>query len=155
MRVKTFQYGDVRSQIRNGDVSMYKGKGLISFLITKMTRSAYSHAGIAVWWNQRLMVMELVGRGVMVTSLSHNIEHYKGDVEWFCFKEHISGDRRINMVQFAQEALGKSYATWKLLIFGLFILLKKTWTREMSCVELIGYFVPVMLHRFAIQLVWV
>ncbi|MFQ5824003.1 MAG: YiiX/YebB-like N1pC/P60 family cysteine hydrolase [bacterium] len=125
MNIKTYQYAHVRSQIKNGDVLMYKGKGLISFLITKITGSAYSHAGIAVWWNKRLMVMEAVGKGVIVTPLSHNVEHYKGDVEWFWCKEQISDEHRIKMVQFAQEELGKSYAKWKLIIFGLFILLKK------------------------------
>jgi hypothetical protein len=109
----------------NGDVLMYRGKSLISRLIRRFTRSKYSHAGLAVWWNQRLMVMEAVGRGVIVTSLSANVAHYDGRVEWFTSTQEIPEADRTRLVQFAQQELGKDYDSWKLILFGLFILLGK------------------------------
>lgn len=119
------QYDDVRNQIKDGDVLMYRGKSLVSRLIRFSTRSKYSHAGLAVWWNKRLMVMEAVGKGVIVTPLSANVAHYEGSVEWFTSTQEIPEVDRVKLVQFAQQELGKEYDTWKLVLFGLFILLGK------------------------------
>ena len=62
-----------------------------SRIIRWATGSPYSHAGLAVWWNERLMVLEAVGKGVVVTPLSANVRGYHGDVEWFT---SVDDDRR-------------------------------------------------------------
>ncbi|NIM16677.1 MAG: hypothetical protein GTO45_39770 [Candidatus Aminicenantes bacterium] len=124
MKIKEINYKDVRDDIKNGDILMYKGRKLFSKIIRLFTHSEYSHAGIAVWWNQRLMVLEAVGKGVVVTPLSRNICHYKGDVELFTYDGEISDDKRRVMVITAQKELGKSYAKWKLIWFGIKLFLK-------------------------------
>jgi hypothetical protein len=101
---------------------MYKGRGLVSSVIRWVTHSPYSHAALAVWWNQRLMVMEAKGQGVIVNPTSRSIRHYRGDVEWFSCKKEISEDDRLSMVIFAQEELGKSYGRWKAILLGIKIL---------------------------------
>jgi hypothetical protein len=98
---------------------------MVSRLIRLFTASRYSHAGLAVWWNERLMVMEAVGRGVIVTPLSVNITGYHGSVEWFAAMEEISESDRTVLVQFAQQELGKEYDTWKLVLIALYILLRR------------------------------
>jgi len=118
-------YGDARLQIKNGDVLMYRGRSLQSRLICLLTRSRYSHAGLAVWWNDRLVVMEAVGRGVMVTPLSSNVRHYDGRVEWYTSREDIPDSERIMLVAFAQRELGKEYATWRAILLGLRILINR------------------------------
>ncbi len=120
------QYDDVRNQIKNGDVLMYRGRSLVSKLIRWFTKSRYSHAGLAVWWNDRLMVMEAVGKGVIVNPLSVNVAHYDGRVEWFASVAEISENERIELVRFAQQELGKEYATWKIIAIGLAILFGKS-----------------------------
>jgi len=122
MESRIVKYAQARDQIKNGDVLMYKGRGLISSVIRWVTRSPYSHAALATWWNQRLMVMEAKGQGVIVNPTSRSILHYRGDVEWFSCKKEISEDDRLRMVTFAQEELGKSYGRWKAIILGLKIL---------------------------------
>ena len=119
------RYEDIRSQIKDGDVLMFKGRYLHSSIIRGLTRSFYSHAGIAVWWNRRLMVMEAVERGVRILPLSRKIGRYRGDVEWFCSKKEISERDRLRMIIFAQEELGKSYARWREIFFGWKILLRR------------------------------
>jgi len=119
------RYEDIRSQIKDGDVLMFKGRYLHSSIIRGLTRSFYSHAGIAVWWNRRLMVMEAVERGVRILPLSRKISSYRGDVEWFCSKKEISERDRLRMIIFAQEELGKSYARWREIFFGWKILLRR------------------------------
>jgi hypothetical protein len=131
MENKILKYNEVRLQIRNGDVIMYTGKKIVARLISWLTRSPYSHAGIAVWWNERLMVMEAVMRGVRVVPLSRNIYQHKGNVEWFSCKKEISEEDRLRMVIFAQEELGKSYARWKAMLFGL----KFLFERDLSIID--------------------
>jgi len=107
-------YSSVRGKIKNADILLYKGQGIISWLIKLVTRSPYSHAGLAVWWYDRLMVMEAVGKGVVVTPLSINVAHYDGGVEWYQYKDDIPDVDRVKMVHFAQQQLGKKYAIWKM-----------------------------------------
>ena len=130
MENKISRYEEVRLQIKNGDVIMYTGKKIFARLISWLTRSPYSHAGIAVWWNERLMVMEAVMRGVTIAPLSRNICQHHGNVEWFTSKQEISDEDRLRMVIFAQEELGKSYARWKAVLFGLKILLNRNLNRK-------------------------
>lgn len=132
MKQKEIRYGGVRDDILNGDVLLYKGKGIISWLIKKITRSEYSHAGLAVWWNDRLMVMEAVGKGVVVTPLSTNIENYHGDVDWYWCKETISDDARTRLVVCAQEELGKSFARCGMLFVALCMVLKQPLNKDDS-----------------------
>lgn len=111
-------YDYVRHKIKDGDVLLYQGKGLLSKAIKLLTKSKYSHAGIAVWWNERLMVLEAVSKGVILTPLSKNVSHYKGDVHWYTSVQHIPQTKRFKMVQYAQQELGKEYSKWKLIVFG-------------------------------------
>jgi hypothetical protein len=71
------------------------------------------------------MVMEAVGKGVIVTPLSTNVAGYRGRVEWYTSREDIPEAERMALVQFAQQELGKEYDTWKLVLISLYILLKK------------------------------
>ena len=116
------QYDSVRSNIKNGDILMYKGRSFSSRVIQFVTRSKYSHAGLAAWWKDRLMVLEAVGHGVIVTRLSANVAHYNGDVELFTAIEEIPEPEREQMVHFAQEELGKEYARWKAILLGIRLL---------------------------------
>jgi hypothetical protein len=113
-------YSEARGDIKNADVLLYKGKGIISMLIRLITRSPYSHAGLAVQWYDRLMVMEAVGKGVIVTPLSKNVAHYEGGVEWYQYKEEITASDRQKMVSFAQQQLGKKFARWKMVVAAFY-----------------------------------
>jgi hypothetical protein len=125
MEMKKAKYEEIRLQIMNGDVFLYREKGIVAGIIRWLTHSTYSHAGIAVWWNERLMVMEAVMRGVRITPLSRNIYQHKGSVEWYSCKKEISDEDRLRMVIFAQEELGKRYAAWKAILLGWKVLSKR------------------------------
>ena len=117
--VASLDYAESRSQIKNGDVLMYRGRSLESRIIRWATGARYSHAGLAVWWNNRLMVMEAVGKGVVVTPISQNVRAYSGRVEWFTSVEEIPEEHRLQMVEFAQRELGKEYALWRAVLLGI------------------------------------
>jgi hypothetical protein len=123
--VPNVDYEQSRSRIKNGDVLMYRGRSLVSRIIRWATGSRYSHAGLAAWWNDRLMVMEAVGRGVVVTPISKNVRSYRGSVEWFTSTEEIPDDQRLQMIEFAQRELGKEYDLRRALFLGLRVCLQR------------------------------
>jgi len=106
-----------RHEMRDGDVLMFKGQSWLSKIIKWRTQSAYSHAGIVVWWNDRLMVLEAIGQGVLARPISYNLHHYTGDIEYFRPAREIAPETRTNMAQFAQAQLGKKYASRRLIGF--------------------------------------
>src|SRR3972149_735231 len=111
-RIKEIVYHAVRRYIKDGDVLLYKGTGFTSRLIRSVTQSEYSHTGIAVRWHNRLMVLEARRRpGIHVIPLSLSIARYKGDIEWYTAKRHLTPRQRLRMVQFAEEEIGKRYTT--------------------------------------------
>jgi len=118
-------YSGMRKTLASGDVLLYEGEKFFSWVIKKVTRSRFSHAGIAVWWNERLMVMEAVGRGVVVTPLSASVGHYNGHVHWYTSKRPLGPEERRRMIIFAQEQLGKEYALWKAIWLGIQLLFNR------------------------------
>ena len=123
--IRKIDYDKHRLSIEDGDVLLYEGKGFLSWCIKTLSRSRYSHSGIAVWWNDRLMVMEAIRKGVVVTALSRNVSHYHGNVEWRTAKKSISEDRRLAMVTFAQKQLGNEYNFLEAVVIGIKIILMK------------------------------
>ena len=115
-------YSGMREIVSNGDVLLFEGETFYSWVIKKVTHSRFSHAGIAVRWNERLMVMEAVGRGVVVTPLSASVGHYSGHVHWYTSKRLLSEGERKRMIIFAQGELGKEYALWKAIWVGIKLL---------------------------------
>lgn len=116
-------YEEYRSQMRNGDVLLFKGKGWLSEIIKWKTGSAYSHAGLVAWWGDRLMVLEAVGAGVRATPISYNLKKYKGGIDYFRCTEDLSDSVRDGMLSFAQKQLGKEYDLARL--FGFFVKLMR------------------------------
>lgn len=112
-------YHDHRQHIKNGDVLLYQGEGGFAWIVSRFFNSPYTHAGIVATWNDRLMVMEAVGKGVIATPLSENLARHKGGVDHFQCTMELPAAKRTRMVQFAQMQLGKEYNLWALLKSGM------------------------------------
>ncbi len=56
--VGTLQYKKYRDQIDDGDVLCFSGRHWLSSFIRKLSHGSYSHAGLAFWWGDRLMVLQ-------------------------------------------------------------------------------------------------
>jgi hypothetical protein len=128
----TVDYDDKRLLIQNGDVLLYEGEGFLSWCIKTLSRSKYSHSGIAVWWNDRLMVMEAIRKGVVVTALSRNVSHYHGNVEWRTAIQEITPDRRLDLVRYAQKQLGNEYNFIEAIVIGIKIIIMKCLNRVLA-----------------------
>jgi len=122
--VNIISYDDIRSDIKNAEVLLYRGTDIVSRGIKLLTGSKYSHAGLVVWWNERLMVLEAVGNGVVAMPLSENLKHHHGAVDYYRCTETIDDSRRLDMVIFSQEQLGKKYAFFQMAIFGFKLLFR-------------------------------
>ena len=107
----SFVYSDVRSQIRTGDVLLFQGSGMLSRVIRWGSRSAYSHAGFAAWWDGRLLVFQAASRGAEVLPVSSAVDAYDGQVDWYALREerNMQLDRQ-RLVTAAVTMLGRSYA---------------------------------------------
>lgn len=134
---KELKYGDVRNQIQDGDVLMHRGKAPVALLIRLFTWSQYSHAGIAVRWNDRLMAMESIWPMVIVNPLSQSVARYKGGVDWYSCNEEenppekrLDADKRLEMVKFAQKELGHHFSLPKLILFLFKFLFRRRTTEE-------------------------
>jgi Permuted papain-like amidase enzyme, YaeF/YiiX, C92 family len=114
-------YGGIRGKIRDGDILLFRGKSWISRLICRVTGSPYSHAAIVAWWSDRLMVLEAVGKGIVVSRMSVVVNQYSGKVELWTTDDKLA---RTEVIRAAQRLLGKRYSLSKLvrnlarLVFG-------------------------------------
>jgi hypothetical protein len=107
----SFVYTDIRRQIRTGDILLFQGSSPLSRLIRWGSRSAYSHAGFAAWWDGRLLVFQASGRGAEVLPASSAVDAYDGRVDWFALHEdHHARIDRHQLVTTAVTLLGRSYA---------------------------------------------
>jgi hypothetical protein len=113
-------YREVRPLIKSGDVFLYRGRGFLKPIVglippaTKwFTESPYTHAGMAFRWHERMMVIESIGRGVIVEPCSVSFSRNKSDVDWFTYRGELSGATREALIGHAADELGKRFAFWK------------------------------------------
>lgn len=108
------KYAAARSIIADGDVLLFRSSGIVSALIRWATRSPYSHAGLAAWWGDDLMLLESREfRGCRAVRLSNalrsgaHIDLFKL-VPWW----PVPDDARQKVVAAARDRLGQSYG-WR------------------------------------------
>lgn len=112
------RYGNVRDAIETGDILLFRGNAWLSRFIRWGSKSPYSHAGMAAWWDGRLVVLQAVGRGIEVVPVSHAVDAYHGQVDWFRIRPDAAAKlNRETLLDTAITELGTPYNTRGL--FGL------------------------------------
>ena len=72
------------SLIRDGDLLLFRGRGLLSRLIGVAGRSEYTHAARAVWWGDLLFCCEVRERkGGRAVTLASQVQKYPGMIDVF------------------------------------------------------------------------
>jgi hypothetical protein len=105
------EYPDVRAQIQDGDVLLFQGTHWLSRFIRWGSGSAYSHAGVALWWGPRLMVVQAVGKGVQAVPLSLAVDTYSGQVDWYQPLPEVRAGLRMDLfIAAALDEVGKPFA---------------------------------------------
>lgn len=72
------------SQIRDGDLLLYRGRGVVARLIGVAGRSAYTHAARAIWWGDILFCCEVRElKGGRAVTLESQVRKYPGLIDVF------------------------------------------------------------------------
>ena len=74
-------YNVVRRKIRDGDLLLFRPRGLWTRLIPVAGRSVYAHAAMAGWWEDRLMCVEMTQGGGRAQLLSNLVEQWPGVID--------------------------------------------------------------------------
>jgi hypothetical protein len=71
--------------IKEGDVVLFRGKGLVSKVIQRLTQGRYSHVGLASWHHNERDILELVEfrewKGGRTTNFERQIEKYDKQID--------------------------------------------------------------------------
>ena len=73
----------IRADMKSGDVLLFDGNGVLSWLIRHATHSDYSHAGLLFRYRERVYCLEAVGQGVRLSPVSRLLAHYPKGV-FYC-----------------------------------------------------------------------
>lgn len=120
-------YARIRSQIQTGDILLFQGVHWVSRLIRWICGSPYSHAVMAVWWDERLMVVQCAERGVEIVPASQVVRRYAGQVDWWQPTPAVRSQLDLPaLVTAAFDELGKPFAFLQL--FTLFA--RMIWNRR-------------------------
>lgn len=95
------EYYNIRNQIKNGDVILYKGKNIISKLIRFFDKSYYDHCGIITTISGRFFTIDIINSSYYFVPLSRRMKQY----EEFCILRSVNkNDEQIsNAVNFVVD----------------------------------------------------
>jgi len=83
-------YTDVRGEIRDTDLLLFRRRDWYTRLIGVAGRSPYVHAAMAGWWKDRLMCVEMTSGGGRAQLLSNIVARWPGVVDVY----HANAARR-------------------------------------------------------------
>jgi len=75
------RYGDVRSEIRDADLLLFRRRNWYTRAIAVAGRSEYVHAAMAGWWGDRLMCIEMTRGGGRAQLLSNIVASWPGCID--------------------------------------------------------------------------
>jgi hypothetical protein len=111
-------YDEVRDRVEDGDVFLFRGRYLISELFERVDFSYYSHAALAAWWGDRLMILQAEGPGIQAIPMSVAVGSYPGRVDWYKLRKEDfpdSATRLAGLLREAKSDLGLEYGFGDLL----------------------------------------
>lgn len=75
---------DAASHIRDGDLLLFRGQGVVSRLISVAGRSEYTHAARAAWWGETLFCLEVRElKGGRAVTLASQVRRFPGAIDVF------------------------------------------------------------------------
>ncbi len=97
-----------RPKMDTGDLLLFRGRGVVSWLIRRFTGGDVTHAAIVLrsreFLEERVIQIGAVGQGFIPTILSDYLAHYHGNAYWLPLKTEYHPLRR----EMGREALKKS-----------------------------------------------
>ena len=117
-------YDDVRAGVEDGDVLVFRGSAATSRIIEGVSGGVYSHAAMALWWGERLMLCQAGGDGVEAIPMRVALASYDGEADYF--KLRPAARAGLDMKAFLAEAkadMGLPYSHVNLIREGAHVLL--------------------------------
>lgn len=114
---KLDSYNSIRKFIKTGDVFFFSGKGGFSDIIKNVTKSPYSHVGMAIWMtlpytqDERLFIIESTTlnnikdisgefrRGVQIINMSQRLDGFDGQTWWASLLSPLTLDEKVKMTE--------------------------------------------------------
>ena len=110
-------YAQVRPQIADGDLLLFRRHGLIAVA----GRGDHSHAAKAAWWGEDLFLLEVRALGGRAVTLSSQVERYPGRID--VFETNPDGRwaeyRRTEAIRFMKRFAGCRYGWINLFLAAL------------------------------------
>ena len=101
---KPVAFRDIRMQIQDGDLFLFRGNFRSSKIFEWLTHSYYSHATIVSWWGDRLMILQAEGPGIQAIPLSVAIATYPGRADWYRLRREDYPDSEATLKTVLLEA---------------------------------------------------
>lgn len=138
---KDASYRDgARNDFRDADVLLFRGTGLFSAFIRKISHSEYSHVGLVVLQHGRVLCAESTGQGVQLKVMSTLVEQYHGGIDYF--ELNATDEQREKALHFVFGQLGKPYDNGSGLRFAMALMFGTTRKHvdndEWFCSELVA-----------------
>ena len=91
-------YSDIRGEIRNADLLLFRRRNRVTRLIAVAGRSPYVHAAMAGWWKGRLMSVEMTSGGGRAQLLSNIVARWPGTIDVYranALRQRFSRERAL------------------------------------------------------------
>lgn len=108
---------EVRGEILQGDLLLFRGKGLVSWLISKAGRTNYTHAAKADWWDDELYCCEVRElKGGRIVTLQSQVKQYPGLIDVYRTNpsNNPSYDRQA-AARYMRNFAGCNYGYWSVI----------------------------------------
>lgn len=117
---------DVRDDLRQGDVLLFRGDRRLSRVIEAVGRGHYSHSALVLRWDGRVMIAQAEWPRLEAVPMSVAVEAYSGLVDWFRVKPEFEPQLdRAKLLDEAMNLLGKPFSVRELVRIGIYNLLRK------------------------------
>jgi len=104
-------YEEALKHIKEGDVLLFRGRGIISWLIKRYSSGVHSHAGVAHWDGETLECIEFREfKGGRAVSLKSQIESHPDNIDVFRALENIQYDEFVKAGRMG--SMGIKYLTF-------------------------------------------
>jgi uncharacterized protein YycO len=94
-------------------IALYRGTGVVGWLIKKQSRSVYSHASLLVPGSTNRVIESREFKGVQFTDLTEND---KLAIDWFAIPTMTDAEYQL-AIDFAKRQLGMPYDYWSVARF--------------------------------------
>ncbi|MFN7965627.1 MAG: YiiX/YebB-like N1pC/P60 family cysteine hydrolase [Acidobacteriota bacterium] len=99
----------------------FRGRGVVSMAIRRLTKSQYSHVGLVYTYEGRVYSLEATGAGVRLALMSELVKRYHGGIDYFQI-EGLTPEQRRTAISFGFQQLGKAYSHRGIIRFFRFLL---------------------------------